>query len=368
MITKQLKFDKGIYQDAYDKGVSVEEFLEDHIVETEKQEPTEYYKAGMTGNVERAQLRAQFRKEGKVPPPTALEQVFASYGIKMYGAYSDSLSKVFALSDPRTLFPAWVSSRVYAGMIVSSPLDEFLAVTTVIKGDEFKKVYLEDTETQRSTSRGSKGGTAPLVRIKVSDKSVYLKKHWRQFEFNYEDLQSTPTGVIAVILERIGRQMGVDRFDDLIYNLINGDGNSNGLESAQTKTTVTSGSIEKRDIITFMAALPAAYTLSRGVATTTEWIKFADALSDMTNPSAQKAEVGMPFPKVTRWDSYMGGVTDRIYGVDKSTACGMVTSDNVMMTETDRVIERQVTKVVVSERSNFDVIDQDAIGCLDVTS
>lgn len=364
----KVKLDEFAYEEAANKGMQFEEWLEKFMVEDKHAEPTEYFKTGMISNAQRTRLASQFIKEGKQKPASALENLFLSYGIKAFGDHTDPVNKVFNLSDSAVLFPAFLSNRIYAGLIQAAPLDEFLATTQVITGTSFRKVYMQDTADQRSTKRGAKGAEAPLVRIVVADQSIALKKHWLRFELNYEDVNDQPLGLMAILMMRIGKQLGYNRFDDLTYVIVNGDGNSNGLESDQTKNVVTTTEIRKTDIITFMAALPAAYTLTRGVATTTEWVKFVDALSDMTNPSGQKAEVGVPFPKVTRWDGYMGGVTDRIFGVDASTAIGYVTNDTAVLTETDKIIRRQVTETVVSERGAFDVIDQDAIGCLDVTT
>lgn len=362
---KDIKLESGMYTEAANKGMDFLPFLENYIVEKGCQ-PTEYHKLGLTTNLEKNMYRQYLAKQGKPIPPDALEMMMYVKGVKAFGAHTDIVSKIWS-SNIQTLWPAYISSQIYHALIASAPITDFVAKIEIIDGENFKKVYIEDTEWKRSMKRGTPDAEAPLIVVKVSEQEIPLKKHWLQWKMAYEEINARPLGLYNVFLADVGLQLAVDRFDDLMYTFCQGDGNSNGLSASYTKTTATSGSISKKDIITLACSVPSPYTARRGVGTTTEMIKYWDALSDLINPKVQKDEIGIPLPYMTRWDSYMGGVADRLYTVDSERALIYVTNDTALLTETDKLIARQQVKTVVSERGAFGIIQQKALGCLDVT-
>jgi hypothetical protein len=358
---KKIEFEKDMYQHAAGLGKSFSQFAEDYIVE-KGNDPTEYH--GLS-NYEVAMKKRQYRAEGKVAPLTAFEMMLEQEGIRAFGQSTDTVEKFFQSSGVSVLFPEFIANRVYAGALQASIVPQLTAVTTVISGLDFRKLYLEDTEPDRQTAKGNRAGEFPETQIKVGKQNVALDKYGRTLVWDYEAVYNMPINVYGTMLQRVGAQIGIDESDDLIYTLINGDGNSNGLESAQTATTATTATIVKKDIISFAAALPAPYQLTKFVGKKAYMIEFWNTLSNMTNPAAQWGEVGIPLPMGIVWDRSVV-TADRFFGVDTNYAIGYFTNDAVLMTEADRIITKQQVRTVVSKRSAFDIIDQDAIGCLDI--
>ncbi len=356
-----LKLEIGMYDEASRRGKSFGEWLEHYRVE-KGEKPSEYF--GLT-NYERERKRLACVRKGVEPPLTAFEMELEAHDVKAFGLFTDRVEKFFQTADTAVLFPEFIANRVYAGALGASIVPEFVAVTSVITGLDFRKLYLEDTQSGRELKKAARGTEFPETQIKAGKQSISLGKYGRAILFDYEVVYATPINIYAVALQRIGKQIGLDESDAMIYALLNGDGNSNGLESAQTKQTAASGSIVKKDIITFAAALPQPYSLNRFVGRKVKMIDFWDALSDMQNPVAQWGQTGMNLPRGFEWDRAIVP-TDKLVGVDSSQAVGYVTNDAMNLTETERIIGKQQVRTVVSKRSGFDIIDQDAIGCLEV--
>lgn len=363
-INKLKKLDKGMYVDAATKGVPFNVWMEDHITTNEGGgfDATPYQ--GKT-TFETWKLRRELISKGKDVPPTAMEIALYAHGIKAHGSFTDPVSKFFVNSDTVVLFPWFVQDKIYVGALQASLVPELIAETVVIQGLDFRKIYLDDSEQDRQTARTTRGSEAPLKHFKVKKEQVSLEKYMIELDFDYEAIYDTPLNLYATALRQIGAQLGIDETDDLIYALINGDGNSNGLQSGNTETTVTTTAIEKLDIIKLASSLNLPYKLKKFVGKKAYMQKFWDALSDMQNPAAQWGQTGMQLPVGYEWDRSVV-TSDRFYGVDPDFAVSYVTNDTTVMTETDKVINKQQVRTVISKRSKFSIVDKNAIGCLDI--
>lgn len=350
-----------MYDEAANKGKSFSGWAEDHIVE-QGNEPTIY--KGLS-NFEIFALKRQLKAAGETVPLTAYELLLQQEGIRAFGEHTDFVSKFFESAGATVLLPEFIANRVYAGALLSSIVPQFVAATQVINALDFRKLYLEDTEPDRQLGKSGRGGEFRRIQIKVGKQNVALKKYGAILDFDYEVVSMAPINLYSVVLQRIGTQIGIDESDDMIYAWINGDGNSNGLEAGQTVETTTSGAITKLDIINLASALPQPYKLTKFVGKKTYMRLFWDALSDMQNPAAQWGQTGMTLPLGIEWDRSVV-TADRLIGVDPNLACTYITNDAMTLQETDRIIAKQQIETVISKRSAFDIIDQDAIGCLDV--
>ena len=365
-LSKLKSVEMGMYQQASKDGLPFKVWLEKYITKPEggSFERTPYY--GLS-NLETFMLRRKMRREGQVVPMTAYELALAAHDIKAFGSQTDTVEKFFANSNTQTLFPEFIGTRIYTGAVVASIWQYFMQETVNITGLTFRKVYLNDTEGERKLGRAARGSEFRKVHFSVGKETVNLEKYGVELDFDYEVIYDQPLNLYGKELEKVGKQIGVDETNDMLYTLVNGDGNSNGLESAQTVSVTTTTQISKLDIIGLATACPMPYQLNVFAGPTAYMRKYWDALSDMTNPNLQKAEIPIPLPMGYRWDSgQLSSVTDRFYGVDSSQAMSYVTNDTMLLTETDRIITKQQVVTVVSKRGVFTVNTQDAIGCLDI--
>ena len=354
------KLEKGMYQTAADNGMPFFRWLEEQ--RAQKIGPTPYY--GMSF-VDIWRYRKKMRAQGKLFPLTAFEEQLKFFDIHAVGSITDVVGKFFRTSDTSVLFPEYVSTQVYYGLLQMGLTQEFIQDWTVIQGHDYRKVYLQDSEDERELAKANASGEFPSVEVTVSKQTIHLEKYGKQFIFDYEEIKDTPLNLYGAQLMRVGEQIAISETDDMVYVLINGDGNSNGLESAQTKTTETSGAIERKDVIKLAMALPKPYSLDKFLGRKAYGVEYNDALASMTNPSAQWGITTLILPQFFEWDRPVV-TSDRFYGVDSKRTLGYVTNDTMVLTETDKLIGKQKQRYVVSKRSSIHVIDQDGIGCLDI--
>jgi len=363
---KKLKLEKGMYTEAIEQHLPFNIWLEKHLVDQYQMEPT-YYEQQEMSNYQKFMYRRQLQKQGKEVPMDGFEIALKMAGIKAFGVNTDKVEKFFVNSDTVILFPEYISNRVYAAAMRSAIWPQLVAETTTITGLDFRKVMLEDTEAQRQTQRRSRGAAFPKKRFTTGKELTHLEKYGVELEIDYEAYYDSPINFFGLVVERVGAQIGIDETDDLIYNAVNGDGNSNGLTAGNTTTTTTTATIVKKDIIKFKAELNAPYEIDKFVGPKSYLIEYWDALSDMTNPSAQWGATGMTLPQGYEWDrGAVNTAGDRFYGFDTRFAMGYVTNDAFAMTETDKIINRQTVTTVISKRGVFPVLDTNAIGCLDI--
>ena len=358
--------EKGIYTEATKAGLPLDVWMENQIGKTEWGgfEDT-IYKGKAACEV--YEMRKNLKRKGDFIPATAFEMALSAAGIKAYGARTDTVSKFFANSTNLVLFPFYVQNQIYTGALQASLVPELIANTVVITGNDYRKIYLVDSEGDRQLSRSSRGGQATVKHFRVNKQDQSLEKYMIELDFDYEVIEDSPLNLYAASLQKVGAQIGIDETDDVIYALINGDGNSNGLESAQTVAITVSGAVEKADIINFASALPLPYKLRKFVGKKTYMRMFWDALSDMTNPAAQWGMTGMTLPIGYEWDRTIV-TSDRFIGVDPELGVQYLTNDTAVMTEVDKIINKQQVRTVVSKRSKMSIIDQDAIGALDIVT
>ena len=295
---EKMKYEAGMYGEAATTGKAFGAWLEDYHVE-KGMEPTPYQ--GL-GNFDRIQLKKTLQAQGKEVPPDAYEVALKMHGIKAFGSQTDQVGKFFANADAAALFPEFISRQIYASALRMSLIPQMVAERVTIPGFEYKKIYLEDTEKDRVLTVGGRNDTAPQLKVTVGAQSVNIHRFWRSFLLDYQAIYNTPLNLYGTVLNRIGQQVGISETDDFIYTLLNGDGNSNGLDAGYVVETLATTAISKRDIINFASELDLPYRVNVFVGKKNYMQVFWDTLSDMTNPPSQWAATSIPMRAGYVWD------------------------------------------------------------------
>ena len=361
-MSNKLKLEAGMYDEAKKAGVPFGLWLEDYRVE-KGLDPTPY--KGLS-NFERVMMKAQFEAQGKSIPMDAYELTLQEYGIRAFGNYTDRVEKFFQMSDTAVLFPEFVDRVIHAQAIRTSLVPQMVSNIVVVKGFEYKKLYMTETESDRQLSKSGIGGSAPRTNIVISGITTTINKFWREFRFKYEDVYMTPINFYAFVLKRVGDQLGVDQTDDYVLTLLNGDGNSNGLSATYTINVTTRGAVSKLDFIKFASALEQPYRIDKYVGLKVDMQKVWEMLSDMTNPPGQWAATSIPMPQGYEWNRSAVLSGNILLGTDSERAGQYVTSDTAQLTETEKLIRTQEVSTVVTEWGSFNVVDNNGIGALDI--
>jgi len=354
-------FDIGVYDHSKRLGLTVSQLLE-REKSAKQGEQTAYF--GLTRS-EVIEKKAALKKAGKNVPLEAIEECFLKAGVRTSGAGADVVSKVWEFSDIDVLFPEFVSNRIYAGMLADSLIPQLIAIETVLTdGLDYRKIYINDSEEERQTGVVNPGSELAETMITVGDQSVKLTKYGRYINSPFEDTKYQRLNVYAMAMERIGKQIQIDMTDDLIYALINGDGNS----STTPGTTVesdTSATIGVADLIEFFTCLPTPYSMTNMVGKKALLVKVYNALVGMYNPMTSYGIPGLNIPKIHEWDRSVV-TSDYLIGIDNRYSIEYVNS-GAIETDTEKFVKKQTNGTGIWTYSAFGIIDEQANGIFDET-
>lgn len=354
----------GLYAEMYEEArkgdMTLSMYLED-LKSHGTGEKTPYY--GLTPN-EVFALRKSYEVKGEQAPMTAMEELLFRGGIKASGSRTDTVGKLFEYSDLEVLVPEIMANKIYAGLLMDSLVPKFIATETVIRnGYDYKKLYINDTEQERQTSIITPGGDIGETQIGVAQKSIQMRKFGTYLTITYETLEWQRLNVWGICLERIGKQIQIDETDDMFYTIVNGDGNTS-TSAGTTVQTAASGTIANVDVIGWATGLPAPYKLNVFAGKKALIQEYIATLVGMNNPFSAYA-TGIDLPQHYEWDRSII-TTDYFIGVDSRYGVEHLTSGGIM-TESEKIIRRQINGTAITYWAGFGIIDNQATAIFDET-
>lgn len=355
-----------MHSEAEAKGMAFGKYLEELLVS--KGIESDY--AGAS-NSDRQRSKAIARAQGKEVGVSAFDLFMKANG----GSFSDQVAKWIATPNLNVLFPEYFANRLYVGAMASSLVPYFCTQRLTIDGFKFESPTLESPTRDKRLRKIAHGVDIPTVNIKVGTESVNIPKYAVGVEMTYEQMRYQRLDFLGVTLRQIGLQLGVDETEEFLYAVGSGDGNSNGLQSGNIKNVATTNVIAKKDLFTFWRALPDGYQMNVYVGAKAHMILVDDVVTSLTNPEAQLAAVQTEqrrkIPAGYEWNGtmYYGGsaVTDHLQGWDRDNTGVYVTNDNVMLSESERIIRSQKVLTTAAMYGTFRINDKNSIGALNIT-
>jgi len=260
----------GMYDEALKKGLAFGEWLEGLKAEKEGTSPYQ----GMT-QMETIKAKRAQRMAGKVPIPTAFDQLLSNFNLNIGGAASEKLGKFFQYSGSEVLMGEYISQVVAASLIGSSHVGELVAFQERTNASDFRRYYLEDTGDDLETGELSYKQELPDLWIKVGDRSMRLIKYGRYLNANFDDVDNVTFQAFNIALNRVGMQIGVGETSEAIRIGVKGDGNSNAAATFNPATTAT---IVVADVINMSDILEDPYTPTHIVAKKTQMNQYKAAV------------------------------------------------------------------------------------------
>lgn len=355
-----------MHSDAEAKGMSFGKYLEDLLVS--KGIESDY--AGVS-NYERQRYKAAARAQGKAAGVSAFELFMKAND----GSFSDTVAKWIATPNLNVLFPEYFANRLYVGAMAASLVPYFCTQRITIDGFKFEAPSLETPTRDKRMRKIAHGADIPVVNIKIGTESVNLPKFAIGVEMTYEQMRYQRLDFLGATLRQIGLQLGVDQTEEFMYCIGNGDKNSNGLQSGNIATTATTNVIVKKDLFTLWRKLPDGYEMNVYVGPKASMIMVDDVVTSLTNPETQLAAVQTEqrrkIPSGYEWNGTMyyngSAVTDHLQGWDRDNTGVYVTNDNVMLSESERIIRSQKILTTAAMYGTFRINDKNTIAALDIT-
>lgn len=336
MAYDKLTLEKGMIQEAGQKGLTLTQFLE-------TQDPS--------GNYEDSALKGL----------DAFERQLKRFDIKMT---SDPVAKFYATNESRILFPEYIDRMIREGLIKRSIINQIVAVRTKIDSNEYHSIYMDDSDPNRyELKRVSEGGKIPETEVKTKENIVKMYKSGRVLKITYEAAKRMKIPLMSKMLERVGIYMDKSDEKAAIDVIINGDGNNNSAPSYTIGTgdiSGVAGTLSYDSILDFWAEFD-PYDMNTILAP-------KKMMTDILKlPEFKDPQAGFNFQSTGRVMSPLGASlvrsdnvpTGKIIGMDRDLTLEMV---EVMspMTESDKLIDTQFERIVISRISGFAKWDGEA--------
>ncbi len=306
------------------------------------------------------------------PSPTeaeldAFERQLALAGIRINGEDSDIIDRFFASQESTVLFPEFVSRSVRTGIDEFTKLKRILASRVKIDDNTYKSLYMDESVLSADKKRLAKvgeGAGLPMLELQTAEHSINIKKYGRYLQATYEAIRRKKASVVSIFLRAIGVQIQRDKFEDAISVLILGDGNDN---EAASLNTASSGSLTYADLVTFALSFE-PYDLNVmlcNTATASTLLNITEIKEPVISADFQtKGENIRLFGAEVIVDNTVPN--DQIIGLDRRFALQEAYETGVM-TESERLIRRQIEGTAISEIAGFAKVITAASKVLNIT-
>ena len=292
----------------------------------------------------------------------AYQRQLKRFDIKVSGAGSDVVEKFFKTSDSATLFPEYVARAVRQGMEEANSLPKLIASVTNIDSLDYRSITSIPTDDDKALKEVAEGAVIPQTTVKTRENLVKLRKRGRMLVASYEAIRFQRLDLFTVTLRQIGAYIAKAQLADAIDTIINGDGNDN----AALSTAAVSGSLSYADVVNLWKDLD-PYEMNVLIANN------ADAVNMLNLTEFKDSAAGLNFHATGKMITPIGAELVRssavpagtIIGLDKNCALEMVKAGEVM-TEYDKLIDRQLERAAITSIAGFAKIFTDASRTLTV--
>ncbi|MGN0458112.1 MAG: phage major capsid protein [Eubacterium sp.] len=288
----------------------------------------------------------------------AYQRQLKRFDIKVSGKNSDTVAKFFSTTDSATLFPEFISRAVASGIEEGNIVNDIVATTTVIDSLDYRSIDASDFENPVDYYNTVAEGTfIPETYIRTKEQLTPLKKHGRSIVASYEAIKSQKLDIFAVALKQIGKYIAHCEIIDAVDKLVLA--NSNCVEA------VSGGDVCYDDMVSMWKAL-LPYNMNVIVAEPDFTAKILQI------PEFKDSQAGQAFHGTGNMVTPLGAKlvtvpTDITYGAicgfDKNYALEKVQFGDII-TDFDKLIDRQLEKATVSCISGFNrIIDSASVCC-----
>ncbi|MDE6659684.1 MAG: phage major capsid protein [Eubacterium sp.] len=285
----------------------------------------------------------------------AYQRQLKRFDIKVSGAGSDTISKFFKTTDSAALFPEYISRAVQQGLEEEDILPKIIATTTNIDALDYRAIESVPTEEEKELKLVGEGELIPETNVRTKDKLTKLKKRGRMLVASYEAIKFQKLDLFTVTLKQIGAYIARTQFQDAIKVLS---------DSVEDYISGTGSAVNYTDLVKLWDAL-SPYN-------TTTLIASPSALADMLSITEFKdSYAGQTFHGTGKMITPFGAEVIKVNGeeergiiaLDKNAALEKVQAGGIL-TEYDKLIDRQLERCAITTITGFSTIFSDAVKAL----
>ena len=280
----------------------------------------------------------------------AYQRQLKRFDIKVSGRNSDCIAKFFQTTDSAALFPEYVSRAVMQGIETEDNLSKIIATTTNIDSLDYRSIASVQNDNDFELAAVGEGAFIPQTVIKTSENLTRLHKRGRMLVASYEAIKFQKLDLFTITLNQIGSYIARSQFTDAV----------NTLGEAITPTELSGSTLTYADMVSIWESLY-PHRLTAIVAGTAEiaamlnLTEFKDSNAGLNFHGTGKMIT--PFgAEVISFPSISG---DAILALDGTCALEKVQAGDVL-TEYDKLIDRQLERATISTICGFSRLYEDA--------
>jgi len=331
--TAAIEIDRGLYQEADTRGMSLTELLECDEFDPSPQGAT-------LDAFERQLALAGVRLGGK--NPTTVEQFF---------------------QKASTLMPEFMLREIKKGQAMRSELSRLIANSTSVSSNRYTPFFVDTSDDSKFALRPiGDGAEVPQLLVNEQTHAVNVRDYGLALKASYKALRYRSTSQFRVLLWYIGFKMQTDKVGMVVNTIINGDGNDN---AAAVINTDASGTLDYNDLIKLWASF-APFEMNTLVCHINT-LKTILALDEFRDPLAgfRFQKTGLPFSPLGATLIRSDDVPeDSVIGLDHRFAVEEVITQPLMI-EYDKIIEQRFEEAVISESVTYAKVIREAAIVLD---
>jgi len=274
----------------------------------------------------------------------------------------DTVERFYRTTEDSILFPEFINRNVRIGMVglgrFDLTLDELIATTTTIDSGVYESVKAEFDIKKLDFKKIAEGAPFPTVTITSGKQSIRLAKIGVAMDASYEVLRRMKLPLLAIHMQLIGQRLAKRMVAYAMYNIINGDGNDNAAPATPP------AAVNYDNLLDFFLDMEnweaTVWTAKKAM------LKLILKLDEFKDPllfdTAKTGDLAKTFGyniKRFNWTETTLG-DDMLVAVAKQAALELIKESGAELIETQKVIDKQFEKTVISNVIGFSRIFQDA--------
>lgn len=285
----------------------------------------------------------------------AYQRQLKRFDIKVSGRDSDCVSKFFSSTDSAALFPEYISRAVAQGMEENDVLSKVVATTTIIDSLDYRSVQLATDKADKELAAVGEGALIPQTEIKTNDNLTKLHKRGRMLVASYEAIKYQKLDLFTLIMKQLGAHIATSQYVDAIETILYGSTNTMSAKKNPPKYS---------DLVEMWLEL-SPYKMTTVVAASDQY----KAIMNMAE--FKDSNAGLNFHATGKLITPLGAdllkyddmPDNSIFVLDKNAAVEKVQAGGVV-TEYDKLIDRQLERASITVTTGFSLLDEKAtLGC-----
>lgn len=287
----------------------------------------------------------------------AYQRQLKRFDIKVGGKNSDCIEKFFRTTDSATLFPEYISRAIAQGIEENDIVSKLVATTTLIDGLDYRSLAVDLASQEETLTPVNEGTFIPETRVCVKDNLVKLKKHGRILTASYEAIRFQRLDLFTIALKQIGASIARTQLNEAVEAILGEDGSGEGSEVLYVADT---SAFNYDDLVTLWSSYD-KFRLTTIIAPS-NLLNLILRMSEFRDSSAglsfhATGKLITPFgAELIHMPSLSG---DTLIGIDNSSVLERVQA-GPLVTEFDKLIDRQLERASVTLTSGFAKIYNDA--------